>query len=277
MPRESREVYVYGIVRTKPGQKVPAAFGIEAMGGSGPVRTIPSGRLAALVSDLARSDGGSLAEILRDDNRAKDMVLAHHRVLESMIGEYTILPLRFGAVFDDDGSVEASLEKHQDTLAQAFDRIDGALEWGLKIFCDRDVLGRSLEGETQAIQNLRMEIAEARQGRAFFLRRRMEHVTQEQVARAMDRCVEYTEERLSALVRSKADAKIQPSAVHGRSEEMVFNGAYLVARGAEGEFLGSVDSLRKVHDTYGFAYETSGPWPPYSFAACRLDGGQNAA
>ncbi len=51
--------------------------------------------------------------------------------------ERTVLPLRFGAVFSDDDGVATALAMHCDALWEALDRVDGAREWGVKIFVIR--------------------------------------------------------------------------------------------------------------------------------------------
>jgi hypothetical protein len=64
--------------------------------------------------------------------------------------------------------------------------------------------------------------------------------------------------------------KLQPAAVHGRADEMVWNNAFLVAKPDEERFFAVLDELRKVNRPFGFHYEINGPWPPFSFADYRL-------
>ena len=64
--------------------------------------------------------------------------------------------------------------------------------------------------------------------------------------------------------------KFQAAAVHGRADDMVWNGAYLVAKPDEERFFDLIEELRTVLGPRGFHYETSGPWPPFSFADYRL-------
>src|SRR5262249_22251930 len=46
-------------------------------------------------------------------DRIKGMILDHHRVLQSVADYRTVLPLRFGAVFSDEGRVATALVKHR--------------------------------------------------------------------------------------------------------------------------------------------------------------------
>lgn len=270
-------VHVYGVVRAGDIADPMGAPDGPGMAGRGRLRILPCGDVAALVSDLTLPDGGSLDEILQDNRRARQMILDHHRVLERLIERHSVLPLRFGAMFADDAGVMAALRGNCGALARALDRVDGALEWGLKIFCDRDTLGRRLAGEVPAIGVLESEIADTGEGKAFFLRRRLERLAQEEVEAAIERCLKQIEERSTPIVRDAAAARAQPREIHGHAHEMVRNRAYLVARGAADGFLSLIDDLRASHESFGFDLVATGPWPPYSFADCRLGGRDHAA
>ncbi len=277
MSMSAPPTYVYGIVRT--GSKPRFAEGPERDGTAefGRPRLLPCGDLTAIVGDLVMPEGVSLDQLLRDDRQARKMVLEHHRVLEAVAGEHTVLPLRFGAMFTDDDRVSGALERNRDELLAALERIHDALEWGFKIYRDRHRLAAGLAKEIPAIVNLKKQIAATTEGKAFFLRRRLERVIEEETDQAVARCTNYSIERLRGVVRDFTPSGIQSAEVHGREGAMVFNGAYLVSRGAEQVFFERVDELHGAYAGFGFDYETSGPWPPYSFADCRLESDDHAA
>ena len=95
-------IYAYGIIRLGNCRSSPAPM--DGLGGR-PVRMIARGGLAALISDLTRQEGSRIDDVFSDPALVKDMVLDHHRVLQSMVEQYTVLPLRFGAVFASDDSM----------------------------------------------------------------------------------------------------------------------------------------------------------------------------
>ncbi len=57
---------------------------------------------------------------------------------------------------------------------------------------------------------------------------------------------------------------------------MVWNGAYLVARDSEERFFECVSALKETYCPSGFDYECTGPWPPSSFAECRMGASDEA-
>jgi len=262
-------IYAYGIVRSCDVHDLAGARSVHGVSGRA-VRTVACGRLAALVSDLPAPAETSLDDVWHDPDRIKSMVLDHHRVLQSVIESRTVLPVRFGAVFSDDDGVATALVQHRQALVDALERVDGAREWGVKIFCDRDVLGLRLKRDSDAVRVAHEQIEAASAGRAFFLRRQLEQCIGQEIRQAMIRCVTDSHQRLSAAARATATLSIQPPAIHRRADEMVWNGAYLVARERETRFFAVIDAVRDVCRRSGFDHELSGPWAPCSFADYRL-------
>lgn len=269
-PPEAQRVYVYGIIRANEDAKepnVPPLKGLE----DNPVHTIVGDGLAALVSMVATpADGVSFEEELQDPEQAKRLILDHHRVLQRLLDTQTVLPMRFGALFTDEEKVSEALHEHRQGLLDALERVEGAREWGVKIFCDRPVLNRHLSKASPAVLAAQNELAAAAQGRGFFLQRRIERLGEEEAERAIAQGTEEGRVRLCELTRADASMKLQPTAVHGRADDMVWNNAFLVAEPAEERFFALIDELRKANRPLGFHYEINGPWPPFSFSDYRL-------
>jgi hypothetical protein len=274
---ETQRVYVYGIIRAEKGgkeQNVPPLKGLA----DNPVRTIAGDGLTALVSMLAMpADGTPFEEELKDPEQAKRLILDHHRVLQSLLHTRTVLPMRFGALFTDDEKVSEVLHEHRQGLLEALERVEGAREWGVKIFCDRSVLSGYLSEASPAVLAARNELAAAAPGRAFFLQRQIERLNEEEAERAIAQGAEESRLRLCEAARADASMKLQPAAVHGRADDMVWNNAFLVAKPDEEHFFALIEELRQVHGPRGFHYETNGPWPPFSFADYRLGERENGS
>jgi len=269
-PAEARCVYVYGIIRAEKGGREPVIPFLTGLADN-PIRTIAGDGVAALISMVATPQGGApFEEELKDPELAKSLILDHHRVLQCLLNDRTVLPMRFGALFTDGEKVAEMLHEHRQGLLEALERVEGAREWGVKIFCDGSVLRRHLGEKSPAVLAAQGELAAAAQGRAFFLQRRIARLGDEEVERIVAQEVKESRLRLCEIARADASMKFQAAAVHGRADDMVWNGAYLVAKPDEERFFDLIEELRKVHEPLGFHYETNGPWPPFSFADYRL-------
>jgi hypothetical protein len=266
---EAHRVYVYGIIRLAEGEDERRVTSLNGLVGN-PIRSIAGDGLAALVSTLATPGATSFEEELKDPERATSLVLDHHRVLQHLSDSRTVLPMRFGALFPDDEKLCDALHEHRQGLLQALERVEGAREWGVKIFCDRSILCSHLEEKSPAMLAAQDELAAAAQGRAFFLQRRIARLAEEEAQRVIAQGVEESRRRLCDTARADAPMKLQAAAVHGRADDMVWNGALLVAKPAEDRFFALIDELRQAHAPCGLDYETNGPWPPFSFADYRL-------
>lgn len=268
-------VYLFGIVRA-PAEPLSSSDAKTAGGAEfGPCRTLLQGSLLAVVSDLRLEEGETLDNLMCEPATAQDLILHHHRVLEGMASQTAVIPLRFGSVFSDDEVVRSMLARGHDAFLDEIDGLDGAAEWGLKVFCNRNRLGERLSREKPEIADLRARVSNASEGKAFFLQRQLERLISAETDRAIVCCLDDAERRLDSVSRCFARGKTQPARLHGREAEMVFNGAFLVLQGGEDAFLEIVDDLRGA--CLGFDYEITGPWPPYSFVDCGLHGGENAA
>ncbi|SJZ58610.1 Gas vesicle synthesis protein GvpL/GvpF [Enhydrobacter aerosaccus] len=273
---EGHRIYIYGIVRDAADggpAPVPPVAGLDG----GALRAIAGYGLAAIASAVDLSKAGiPFEEQLKDPDRATALVLEHHRVLQQAIDAQTVLPMRFGALFQDDRGVTDALEKNRCGLMDALGRIDGAREWGVKIFCDRAVAARQLSATSAVVQAAEKELSGLAEGRAFFLRRRLERLRTEETDRAVAHEVDVSRQALCELARASAPLKLQPAAVHGRGEDMVWNGAFLVPRSGEERFLSRLEVVVQSRSDLGLHYEVTGPWPPFSFVDGQLEGGGDA-
>jgi len=271
MSAEAQHVYVYGIARAEAGGTKAGVPLLEGIAGNS-VRILDGDGLAALVSSLAIPAGGpTFDEQLKDPEQTKSLILDHHRVLQCLLDHRTVLPLRFGTLFSDDEKVRAALREHRRAFLEAIERVEGAREWGVKIFCDCQVLRRHLGKKSPAMREAQSELAGATQGRAFFLQRRVAALGEAEIERAVAQHVTDSRRRLGEIARAEASLKFQPAAVHGRPDDMVWNGAFLVATLAEQRFFAQIEELQQALEPCGFHYENNGPWPPFSFADYRQE------
>lgn len=270
-------VYLFCIVRSGArleGSEVAAKVGAVEIG---PRRTLTIGDLSAIVSDLQLPQDTVLETLLQDPEQAEEFVLHHHRVLEDLAARTTVLPLRFGSLFSDDDSVREAIRNGRGRILRSIEDIEGAAEWGLKVFCDRARLSERLRRDKPEIAGLQTEVVRASEGKRFFLERRLERLLDDEAGHAILRCLDHTGQRLEPLCKHHTKGKIQPARLHGQGSEMVSNGAFLINRGREDGFFRAIDDLRRAYAGFGFDFECTGPWPAYSFVDGKIRENGNAA
>jgi hypothetical protein len=243
----SKGRYVYCIIRSDQ----PLTFGPIGIGEEPtPVYTVRCDDLSAVVSDAPLG--------VLDPTR--DNVLAHQRVNETVMSEYTVLPMSFGTVFKTRDDVTAFLKSAYRAFSDVLDKMENKLEFGLKVLWDRDAVIREIEDEDEDIHRLKNQIA-AQKGSTYFARM--------QYGRLIDAALQAKSERyVSEIFERLRDVSVAARANKPIGDRMILNAAFLVSRDAEDGFDARVKQLGASHDKLTFKY--TGPWPPYNFVNIRL-------
>lgn len=233
--------YVYGITAASH----PALP--EDMGGVGnpalPVRVLTEGDLAAIVSDAP--------EGLRPKRRD---LLAHQNVLSEAGAGGCILPMRFGSVAPDDGTVTGVLAERQDHYKERLRTLDGRVEYNVKATHDEEAVLHRVMSDNPEVR----AVAEANRragGGSYDERLRLGEMV---VAAVKAREAEDAGEVQRALEPVAEAISVGPE-----SSGWLANVSFLVERDAAASFLEAVDQLRKAHPHLDL--RVNGPLPPYSF------------
>ncbi len=239
--------YVYCIVRSDQ----PLTFGSIGIGEEpAPVYTVRYDDLSAIVSDTPLG--------VLDPTR--DNVLAHQRVNETVMRDYTVLPMSFGTMFKTRDDVTAFLRSAYRAFSDVLDKMENKLEFGLKVLWDREAVIREIEKEDEDIHRLKNEIA-AQKGSTYFARM--------QYGRLIDGALQSKSERYVGEIFDRLrDVSVAARSNKPIGDRMILNAAFLVTRDREDEFDARVKALGAAHDKLTFKY--TGPWPPYNFVNIRL-------
>ena len=162
-------VYVYGVARA-PHERESIPLPLQGIVPEAPVERLADADLTAFISLVpARLFGAEeFRAALNDAKWLRARVVAHEKVLERLRSRYDVIPFRFGSVYLDASEVSNALSGHRTELGRALDRVRGASEWGLKVYCDGEVLRGALEAGSKSIRRMRDALAAASPGAQFF-------------------------------------------------------------------------------------------------------------
>lgn len=260
--------YVYAIARPRPGAKLHN----EPIPGIDPrfsVRPVGYAGLMALVStvSLAEFDLATLEQRLQERAWLAMLATSHQRVMAALLDHYTLLPLKLCTLYTNEERIRALLKLSAASFAADLDRLEGAYEWGVKLFCNRTALAAWAEQAAPQLQKLAASIATAAAGARYMLQKRLRRAAQEVAEGLLHSDTQMINLRLAGLARAARRNRPQPAPVHGRDGEMTLNGAYLVDEAQLGEFIATLDMLHEQYGPRGFSIELTGPWPAYSFSS----------
>lgn len=236
--------YVYGVVRA--GYRPPG----ELIGLSGQtVELVEQGELGALVSSVAADR--PLGK--RDD------LLAHERVLDTVVETATVLPFRFGSVIERSAVKDELLGEHEAELAAAIDELDGRVQFSIKGRYEQQPLLRDvIEGDPE-ISELRERTRDLPEEASYQDRVRLGELVVQAIQERADREGREMHQRLVPLASA--------AVTHETSEpEQLLDSAFLVERDRVQEFENAVDQLG-AEFAGRVRFRLIGPLAPYDFVA----------
>ncbi len=256
--------YVYAIVgKDSLSGELPEASVDSAY----PLYQIPYQGLSAVVSLVSLAEFGEeeLEQNLKDAVWLENTVRAHQAVLEAILSQTALVPMRFCTLFLSEARVLEMVAAHAEEFAKTLANLADKQEWGVKVYYDEEFLSRRIEETSQKIQTFKADIAGKSSGAAYFSKKKLEALIAEEVERACNSATQSSHDRLAARAVELRVLPPQEKEVTGRKEVMGLNGAYLVAGEGMAAFHVQLEELGREYGPLGFEYELTGPWPPYNF------------
>jgi len=242
--------YIYCIIAC-PESRTFDGLAIGQRERDGLIYTVCHNGLAAVVSDSAQKQYES----------TRHNMMAHQKALETVMREFTLLPVRFGTVTDS-ASPTQSIQKLLSSRGEEFQRhlkdIEGKVELGLKAFWrDEKAIFDEILAENSTIRRLRNSLADKPPQAIRFDGISLGQMVQEALGRKR------TQEAASILSPLRTiTPRIRES--QASVDRMVVNAAFLVDKGQEQAFDQAIKQLdEKLGNRIVFKYV--GPVPPYNF------------
>lgn len=255
-----RVTYAYAVLHGG-GAAPPVGLPADLTGVAGaPVRLVsgpPGAGLAAAVSAVPAADfqEAALRRHLEDLGWLEVVARAHHTVIEELSAKATVLPLRLATVYLDDARVRDMLGNGRAMFTACLDRLDGHLEWGVKIYVEDAPREAPAAPSAQDLSP----------GRAYLRARGVQRHSREDAHHDARGAAERVAAIGRELAVDHARHRVQQGELAGDAGENVVNDAYLVAREHAETFRVRVQDA--AAGLSGVRVEVTGPWAPYSFAA----------
>ncbi|HEV8190252.1 MAG TPA: GvpL/GvpF family gas vesicle protein, partial [Ktedonobacterales bacterium] len=177
---------------------------------------------------------------------------------------HAILPSKFGCVYPDEQGLREALSGMAALLIDRLEYVADCDEWTVYLYADHPTLERQLVESDPGLQRFQREVAAATAGRAYLLKRKLADELDNVRERALSELARAQYEYLSRYAR--AGIEQTPSLGRGNSQGEIelLRAVFLVPRADLVRFLDAANSI--ITRVAGLRGESSGPWPPYSFA-----------
>lgn len=244
--------YIYCIIATNEEREFPVK-GIGDRGGK--VYSICYGDIGAVISD---------SPVTKYPVSRKNTI-AHQLVMEELMKKYTILPVRFCTIAEDNGGIsskgrikEKVLKERYDEFRALLTEMDNKAELGVKaLWTDMDLIFEEVLEGNKEIRVLKKKIASMKGTEGHNERMRLGGL----VKSALERKNEKEANRiLKTLKKVSADCKVNDTF----SDSMLLNAAFLVDQAKGEKFDVCVDELQEsVNGKMRLKYV--GPMPACNF------------
>ena len=240
--------YVYCVIRDDSARE----FGEIGIGGESRVYTVNHAGLAAVVSDTPL--------VIYDPTR--ENVLAHEFVNETVMREFTVIPMSFGTVFRSEEDVAQLLRSTYEAFTDVLEKMKDKIEFGVQIRWDRDRVVESIEKDHDEIRKLKEEITRNAASSTYFARMQLGRLIEAALEDSAGRFVSTVHEELKTVCVASRSNKVI-------GDRMIMNAAFLVERAAEKAFDEAVKELSRRYENM-LTFKYTGPWPPYNFVNIKL-------
>lgn len=231
-----------------------------------PVYPLRVGSLVVIVSRLPeeRFSPALLEKKLKEPAWLAQKARLHQAVVEAVMHQGPVVPMRLMTLFKTDGSLKKALLPHQAAFKGFLKYTRDKAEWALKVYLDKARARRYLLKGCKDPKGL-TEKASGSPGGRYLLEKQRQRKAEEGLLGLASSASEDVSRRLSALSEDFKGLKPLHRSITSRPWDMLFNGAFLVADKTLKAFRKEVNSLARGYRQRGFIFHLSGPWPPYNF------------
>jgi hypothetical protein len=211
-----------------------------------------------LLSELTKTAGAV-------QSGAGEILQAHENVIDILMQDTTVVPLKFGTILKDEKAALKMLQDHEERFKSLLAKFTGRVEWVLKAYADKQALLKHIVQIGPKFTSPAEKQEKLSRGAAYILGRKMEEELKDEV---VARFAQVSEEIFQELGKDASEAKLNDTLsqkVTGKKKEMILNAVYLVEREKVAQFCQQGKRFMEEYGFMGLDLEFSGSWPPYNF------------
>lgn len=184
----------------------------------------------------------------------------HAALVEKIMGSSSVLPVKFGTIFDSAESLTRLLTQHRERIVEFLEKLRDKSEWSVKAYLDEERAGSTVSAENPAIQE-RIATMSSAPGARYLQQKQVDVMLDAALRVWVADQIRNMGDALAGHAVESAELRLLSSEASGRTERMIFNGSFLLADPALPAFKAVLSALHQD----GLTLELKGPWPPYSF------------
>lgn len=263
---ETGFLYLYGVILAEELEKadIPSILGIDQK----IVTTKIYKQLAAVITSVnAQYFSQEQIDIqLKDAEWLKEKAFHHHEVISIIQQHFTVLPLSFCTIFQNNRNLESLLADQYDAIFQKLLSLKNQQEWNLKVFCNNEKALSFVLQHNKAVLDLREKLVLMPKGKQFLMKKKLENLITSELDVEQSKWWSEIQQHVTSVVSEINLRKNWGKEVTERKDEMIVNCDFLIENSKSEEFINRVIELEKLFEPLGCIFQVTGPWPPYHFS-----------
>ena len=192
-------------------------------------------------------------------NVSKSSALAHEEVIERLMENFTILPVKFHTVFDGRNSILSMMQSYYKHFKDSLNRLRDKVEFGIKVIWPADKIKKRIRNSHEKSKH-EMPIPDGSSNKKFMREKLEKYRKDEEFEKKADKFINVMDIFFSKFAAEKVLKKL-------KTENLLLDAAYLIEKDRQADFKEAYEHIKNAHT--GFKFLFSGPWPPYNFVICR--------
>ena len=186
----------------------------------------------------------------------KNHVLKHEEVVERLMENFTILPLRFLTVFYRKEDILSVTKNYYSDFRKNLNRLHNKVEFGLKVIWHGDTIRKRIINAYDKSSHNTLALVDS-PAKSFIKEKFENYKIDKKLEKEADRYIGVMDSFLGEFASEKKLERL-------KSKNLLLSAAYLVKKERQGDFKEAFKRLRNAVDN-DLKYLFSGPWPPYNF------------
>jgi len=234
------KLYLYGIIDFS-NQITESVYGLEGAG----VYNIPFCDIGAVVSEINQP--------IQDVTEG--VVLEHEAVVEKLMADFTVLPVRFQTVIDGRDNLLSMMQCYYRDFEDNFERLLNKFEFGIKVIWSADKIKENIIKTLSKEQQKRLELGSS-PSKKFMNEKFEKYKIDKEFEAKADKFIKVMDMFFNRFAAEKKIEKL-------KTENLLLDAVYLVEKDEESNFREAFELVKSARPN--FKYLFSGPWPAYNF------------
>ena len=234
------KLYLYGIINSS-NQIKESIYGLEGSG----VYNIPFCDIGAVVSQISQP--------IQDVTEGT--VLEHEAVVEKLMEQFTVLPVRFGTIIDGRDNLLSMVRSCYRDFKDNMERLHNKFEFGIKVIWPAEEIKENIIKALKKDEQKNLDSGSS-SGKRFMKEKFKKYKIDKELEAKADKFIKIMDIFFSKFAVEKKIKKL-------KTENLLMDAVYLVEKDRGGNFREAFEHVKSACPD--FKYLFSGPWPAYNF------------